>query len=147
MTMIKEDLDDEVKNGIKEEESDQTEFEEQLAKAKQLVDDLTEKKVNLQDAIASTNSEKDATNVEKGDNQKALEEEHEYLWSIKPDCTWMLNTFDERRKKRDLEIEGLQESKGMLQGAGAEELLQTAKAPQGFDDQAFGRLNIEGLPG
>merc|ERR1719440_2700690 len=117
MTMIKEDLDDEITNGEKEEEEDQKEYEAQLAAAKQLVEDLTAKKVNLQDSIASTNQEIDGTQVEKGDNAQSLAEENEYLWSIKPDCTWMLNTFDERRKKRDLEIAGLRESIGMLQGA------------------------------
>merc|ERR1719337_154494 len=59
MTMIKEDLDDEITNGEKEEEEDQKEYEAQLAAAKQLVEDLTAKKVNLQDSIASTNQEID----------------------------------------------------------------------------------------
>merc|ERR1719378_1606838 len=139
--MIKEDLDDEVKNGEKQEAEDQVEYEEQLASANQLVADLQAKKVNLQDSIASTNQEIDATSVEKGDNTADLEAEHEYLWSIKPDCDWMLNTFDERRKKRDMEIEGLQQSKGMLQGAGAEEGAALVQTHKGFDDKAFGRLN------
>merc|ERR1719231_833858 len=43
MTMIKEDLDDEISNGVKEEEEDQVEFEAQLGAAKQLVADLTAK--------------------------------------------------------------------------------------------------------
>merc|ERR1719389_128904 len=56
MTMIKEDLEDEIKNGVKEEAEDQAEFEAQLGSANTLVEDLTAKKVNLQDAIASTNA-------------------------------------------------------------------------------------------
>merc|ERR1719331_935928 len=92
-----------------------------MTAAKTLVEDLTAKKTNLESSISATNDEIDATNVEKGDNKDSLTAENEYLWSIKPDCTWLLNAFDDRRKKRDLEIDGLQESKGMLQGAGAEE--------------------------
>merc|ERR1719408_467581 len=122
--MIKEDLEDEIKNGGKEDIQAQLDFEEQMAAANKLVADLTAKKTNLEESISSTNDEIDSTNVEKSDNQGSLDEEHEYLWSIKPDCMWILTTFDERRKKRDIEIDGLQESKGMLQGAGAEELLQ-----------------------
>ena len=41
------------------------------------------------------------------------------LTEIEPGCN--------ERKKRDIEIDGLQESKGMLQGAGAEGLVQTHK--------------------
>merc|ERR1719265_1428572 len=40
LTMIKEDLDDEIANGVKEEEGDQAEFEAQLAAAKKLTQDL-----------------------------------------------------------------------------------------------------------
>merc|ERR1719305_1169975 len=143
MTMIKEDLDDEVKNGVKEDIEAQVEFEAQLGSAKQLVADLSAKKTNLEGAISSANDEVDATNVEKDDNTQLRNDEHEYLWSIKPDCTWILTTFEDRRKKRDIEIDGLQESKGMLQGAAEEgaALVQKKAAPK-FDDDAFGRLNL-----
>ena len=40
LTMIKEDLDDEISNGVKEEEESQAEFEAQLAAAKKLTQDL-----------------------------------------------------------------------------------------------------------
>merc|ERR1719238_861688 len=143
MTMIKEDLEDEIKNGVKEDEEDQVEFEEQLNAANTLVSDLTNKKTNIEGAISSANDEVDATNVEKDDNTALRDGEHEYLWSIKPDCTWILNTFEDRRKKRDIEIDGLQESKGMLQGAAEEgaALVQKRATPK-FDDDAFGRLSL-----
>merc|ERR1719213_333793 len=140
--MIKEDL-EEIKNGVKEDIESQVEFEAQLGSAKQLVADLTAKKTNLEGAISSANDEIDATNVEKDDNTELRNEEHEYLWSIKPDCTWILTTFEDRRKKRDIEIDGLQESKGMLQGAAEEgAALVQKKATPKFDDDAFGQLNL-----
>merc|ERR1719387_2907721 len=140
MTMIKEDCEDEIKNGEKEDVEAQVEFEEQMTAAKNLVADLTAKKTNLESSISATNDEIDSTNVEKGDNAESLTAENEYLWSIKPDCTWLLTTFDDRRKKREIEIDGLQESKGMRQGAGAEGLIQKHT---GFDDDSFGRLRLE----
>merc|ERR1719247_1908213 len=85
LTMIKEDLDDEIKNGVKEDIESQVEFEEQLNAAKKLKQDLIDKKTNLESSISQTNGEIDATNTEKGDNQGLLNDEHEYLWSIKPD--------------------------------------------------------------
>merc|ERR1719389_1132942 len=115
--MINEDLLDEIKYGVKTEEESQADFMAQLASAKTLKQDLIDKKTNLEEAIASVNGEIDAHEAEKADRQADLDAEKEYLWSIKPDCTWMLNTFDERRKKRDIEIDGLHESIAMLEGA------------------------------
>merc|ERR1719355_340605 len=132
LTMIKEDLDDEIANGIKEDIETQTLFEEQLTSAKTLTQDLINKKTDLEEAISAANDEIDAHNQEKADRQGDLDAEHEYLWSIKPDCTWIMNTFDDRRTKRDIEIDGLQESKGMLQGAaeeGGAALVQKHAAP------------------
>merc|ERR1719388_271435 len=145
--MIKEDLDDEISNGVKEEEESQTEFEKQLGAANKLKSDLTDKKTNLEEAISSKNDEIDAHNEEKADRQADLDAENEYLWSIKPDCTWVLNTFEDRRKKRDTEIAGLRESIGMLQGAmeeanaGGEAMALTQKQVS-FDDSSFDRVHF-----
>merc|ERR1719311_242422 len=146
MTMIKEDLEDEIKNGVKEDEEDQVEFEAQVTAAKTLVSDLTAKKTNLEESISSTNDEIDKTNVEKGDNKASLDAENEYLWSIKPDCTWVITTFDERRKKRAVEIDGLIESKGMLEGAAAEFVqVPNRPKPAEFNDASFGKLSLDSL--
>merc|ERR1719182_1138887 len=144
--MIKEDLEDEIKNGVKDEEESQVDFEAQLAAAKQLKQDLTEKKVNLEDAIESTNAEIDDHNEEKADREGDLNAEKEYLWSIKPDCEWIFKTFTDRRHKRDIEIDGLRESIAMLQGALEEanasgEALGLVQKPS-FDDNAFGGINF-----
>merc|ERR1719313_1859465 len=145
--MIKEDLDDEISNGVKEEEGDQADFEAQLTAAKKLKQDLIDKKTNLEEAISADNDEIDAHEEEKADRQADLTAENEYLWSIKPDCTWILNTFDDRRKKRDTEIAGLRESIGMLQGAmeeantGGEAMALTQKRVS-FDDRAFDRVHF-----
>merc|ERR1719197_489990 len=147
LTMIKEDLDDEIANGIKEDIATQTLFEEQMTSAKNLEQDLLNKKTDLEESISAANDEIDAHNEEKADRQADLDAEHEYLWSIKPDCTWILNTFDDRRQKRDTEIAGLRESIGMLQGAmeeantGGEAMALTQKRVS-FDDRAFDRVHF-----
>merc|ERR1719235_1397202 len=144
ITMIKEDLEDEIANGVKTEEADQAEFEAQLTAAKTLRTDLTNKKTDLTEAIAADNPEIEAHEEEKADRTADLAADHEYLWSIKPDCTWVLNTFDERRTKRDTEIAGLRESIGLLQGAMEEANASgetvLAQVKPSFDDNAFGRI-------
>merc|ERR1719335_2101361 len=117
MTMIKEDLEDEIANGVKSEEETQAKFEEAMGNANKLLDDLRAKKMNLEQAISDTNTEIDESEVVKEDTQGLLKEEKDYLASIKPDCDWILNSFTERREKRAIELEGLLEAKGMLAGA------------------------------
>merc|ERR1719353_7012 len=55
LTMIKEDLDDEIANGVKEDIEAQTLFEEELNAAKTLKQDLINKKTNLEEAISAAN--------------------------------------------------------------------------------------------
>merc|ERR1719271_2397430 len=52
MTMLKEDLEDEVKNGIKNEEESQTTYANQRSAAEKLIASLEEKKTNLEEAKA-----------------------------------------------------------------------------------------------
>merc|ERR1719405_26400 len=86
MTMIKEDLEDEISNGVKSEGETQAAFEEQLGEANTLLEELKAKKTNLEQAISDTNTEIDENEVKKEDLQGLFAEEKDYLASIKPDC-------------------------------------------------------------
>jgi len=116
LTMLKEDLQDEIKNGVKNEVQAQTDYEQALGKANAALKSLRSKAVDLRGAIAVTNSAIDENNQAKENNENSLEEEKEYLASIKPDCDWLYENFDTRRAKRNEEVEGLIEAKGMLAG-------------------------------
>merc|ERR1719456_568515 len=139
--MIKEDLEDEISNGVKEEGETQTKFEEQLGDAHKLLEDLRAKKTNLEQAISDTNTEIDENELKKEDLQGLLKDEKDYLASIKPDCDWSLNSFQERRTKRAAEMEGLLEAKGMLAGA-SPAMVETGVA---FDDDDFPNMKFSGV--
>merc|ERR1719174_3568762 len=141
--MIKEDLEDEIKNGEEDDRKSSAAFDAEYNAATTLRQDLLNKKTDLEEAISAVNGEIDDHDEEKADQEGNRDAEHEYLWSIKPDCTWILNTFDDRRKKRDTEIAGLHESIGMLQGAMEEanaggEAMSLTQKQVAFDDNAFG---------
>jgi len=141
LTMIKEDLEDEIKNGEKDDAETSAGFNAEYDAAMTLRQDLLNKKTDLEEAISQVNGEIDAHNEEKADQEGNRDAEHEYLWSIKPDCTWMINNFDSRREKRDTEIAGIHEAIGMLQGALAEQggaFVQKLA----FDDDSFGRIHL-----
>merc|ERR1719409_144492 len=140
MTMIKEDLDDEVSNGVKNEKKAQKAFEAQLGAAKKLVEDLTLKKTNLETGIADTNQEITDENVAKEGTEGLLTEEKDYLMSIKPDCDWILKEFQPRRDTRAQEVQGLIDAKGMLLGAANPAMLQTSA--RSFNDGDFDKVRL-----
>jgi len=126
MEVLIEDLETEIKNGLKEEEEAQLDFEDNMAAAKKLVKDLRKKKTNLKEQIAEHDEDKTDEEADKKGNNKDLDDEEEYKEEIKPDCDWMLENFDERDKRREAEMNGLVEAKQFLAGyQPPAELLQT----------------------
>merc|ERR1719454_1283720 len=134
LTMLKEDLEDEIKNGIKDEAAAQVEYEKQMEAARKLIETLTERKVNLEEEKAKTEEKKEDEEGKLAENQENLAINEEYKKSITPDCDWMLNSFEERREKRKAEMDGLVKAKEYLTGAAPPELLQGGKK---FDDVSF----------
>merc|ERR1719156_973 len=119
MTMLKEDLEDEITNGVKMEKEDQFYFERSVKAAHQLLAELKDKKETLEGQIADMNTEIDDQFQEREDLQGMYNEEKLYLGSIEPDCQYLYDTFDERRAKRQAETKSLIDAKGMLEGSDA----------------------------
>jgi predicted nucleic acid-binding Zn-ribbon protein len=116
MTMLIEDLQDEIKNGMKDEEAAQLDFESRLAAAKKLQKELEHKKVNLELTIAKRESEKDDEHADMTVNKKDLSDEVAYKKDITNDCDWIIRAFEERRNRRAAEMEGLVGAKEFLAG-------------------------------
>merc|ERR1719171_2149558 len=135
MTMIKEDLEDEITNAVKMEKEDQFYFERGLNDAKTLLKELYAKKSTLEVNIADTNSEIDDEFSERESLNGLLTEEREYIASIQPDCEYLYETFDTRRAKRETETQSLIDAKGMLEGSEAAGT-QTESEAMAADDAA-----------
>lgn len=147
MTMIIQDLDDEIKNAMKDEAAAQLEFEGQLAAAEKLQEDLEVKKINLEDMIAK--NDKDLTEEKKDleNNQEDLKAEKDYETEIKPDCDWIIGAFDKRATLRTAEMDGLVQAKGYLAGEATstkKSLLQ--RTPNGnVNDGALTKIGFLGM--
>jgi len=142
LTMLIEDLQSEIKNGIKDEVAAQAEFEKNVAAAKKLIETLEEKKSNLEDNKAETEGKKDDEEEDKKSNEKSLGINEDYLNKIKPDCDWMLNSFEERVEKRKAEMNGLVQAKEYLSGAAPPAMVQ---ASSGFDDYKLQDISFASL--
>jgi len=142
ITMLIEDLQSEVSNGVKDEVSAQADFEKSVATAKKLIEDLTVKKENLEEDKAKMEQKKADEEETKATNQESLKINEEYLQGIKPDCDWMLNSFEERVAKRKAEMDGLTTAKEYLTGAAPPAMVQIGTS---FDDTKLERIGFESL--
>jgi len=146
MTMIIEDLNDEIKNGMTAEEKAQLAFEKQLAAAEKLQEDLEKKVVTLEEQIAK--KEEDLSEEEKDldNNKEDLQKELDYKKEIEPDCDWIIGAFEKRAKMRTAEMDALVEAKEFLAGASTEEASLVQKVgKQNSDHQSLANIEFVGL--
>jgi chromosome segregation ATPase len=120
LSMIKEDIEKEMKTGIAEEKDALKAYEDLRADSQATVDALDAKLVSLGQDIAA--KMKEIANLEtvkqnKMDSESATDA---FLSDLGPNCDWVDKYFDSRMEKRKAEMEGLQEAKAVLAGAGSE---------------------------
>merc|ERR1719330_992289 len=116
LTMITEDLHDEIRNAMPAEENAQLEYEKQMKAAKDLEAKLIKRKINLEMLIGKRTQERADEEALKADNEKDLDAETKYRQSITPDCDWIMGAFKTRAEKRTAEMEGLSQAKEFLAG-------------------------------
>eukprot|EP00747_Dinoflagellata_sp_TGD_P162418 gnl/TRDRNA2_/TRDRNA2_179992_c0_seq1.p1 gnl/TRDRNA2_/TRDRNA2_179992_c0~~gnl/TRDRNA2_/TRDRNA2_179992_c0_seq1.p1 ORF type:complete len:735 (+),score=276.75 gnl/TRDRNA2_/TRDRNA2_179992_c0_seq1:70-2205(+) len=138
MELIIEDLHEEIAEAEKEEAEATKEWQAATKAAEKLKAELTEKKDNLEAAIAARTEERNEENVDKTSNQEDKKDEEDHLANIKPDCDWLLGAFEERVTKRAAEMDGLTTAKENLMGA---VLLQTGKSS--VDDAALDGIDFK----
>lgn len=141
LTLIIEDLQEEIKSSIEAEEAAQLDFEKRLQAAKALQSDLETKQTNLGEQISVKNEEIEKENDVKDENAKSHEIQQKTKADIKPECDWFIKNLSERRSKRKSEMEGLITAKQYLAGAKPPVGLTELKRHT-FDDDAFGHINF-----
>merc|ERR1719247_3487185 len=137
MTMIIEDLENEVKAGQKAEKEATLDFLKALKSAKDLKESLIKKKESLEDAIAKRKTERLEEMEDMEDNNEDLKDETDYKAEIKPDCDWILGAFEDRATKRAAELEGLTTAKASLAGAAGASSAALLDASDSFDDDVL----------
>jgi len=142
LTMIIEDLEAEVKNGVSDEVAGQIEYEKALATAQKLRKELVGKKVNLETAIAKRNKEKTDEGKDMKSNIADKDAKLKYKGEIKPDCDWIIKNFNARADARDAEMNGLEGAKEFLAGKAPSALLEQQVT---FNDDALSSVKFLGL--
>merc|ERR1719245_2831705 len=143
MTMLIEDLNDEIKNDMQAEEAAQLKYEKLIDEANALRAKLVTKKTSLDDAIAKRSGERTDEQDDKKNNEDDLKDEVTYKESITDDCDFIIRTFEKRASARTAEMEGLAGAKEYLVGATpAPALMQQAGS---FDAEALPKTRFLGL--
>jgi hypothetical protein len=157
LTMVIEDLNDEIKNSMKAEEDAQLAYEAQVKAADLLITKLKAKKIFLESVKAKAMKDKDDETSTMNENKVLLEDEDKYLNGILPDCQWVYKSFEERADRRAAEMEGLttakaylagynpnQDSVGYLEDEGANRYNTAfAQMPKRFDDSALSKIQFQ----
>jgi hypothetical protein len=120
LSMIKEDIEKEMKVASEEEADALKAYQELNADSQATVDALDAKIVSLGQDIAAKMkaiAEFESVKQNKADSESATDT---FLEDLGPNCDWVDKFFDSRMEKRKAEMDGLQEAKAILAGAGAE---------------------------
>jgi len=144
MTMLIEDLNDEVKNDMAAEEQAQLRYEALRDEGLKLKADLIEKKTSLNAAIAKRGEEKSNEELDLGDNERDLQAEVDYKASITDDCDFIIRTFTKRANAREAEMSGLRIAKDFLVGANPPKA-EFVQRERSFDDRALPSARFLGI--
>jgi len=120
LSMIKEDIEKEMKVASEEEAEALKAYEALRADSQATVDALDAKIVSLGQDIAGKMKEiadLESVKQNKADSEAATDA---FLTDLGPNCDWVDKYFDSRMSKRKAEMEGLQEAKAILAGAESE---------------------------
>merc|ERR1719311_1701364 len=119
LSMLKEDLEKEVKVARAVEAEAQAEYKKQNGEAQKTLDaekdaenTLNGEQADLEGKIVDTQADIDNHNEDK---LNTIDEKD----AMKPSCQWVEDHFEPRREKRKAEIQGLQDAKAALAGAEA----------------------------
>jgi len=146
LTMIIEDLRDEILGGMEGEHMSQLDYEKLKKAAEDLIADLEVKKSNLEETIATLGEEKTDEHLDMEKNEGEKKAEEEYKASIKKDCDWLIGAFEKRAAARAAEHNGLTTAKEFLAGYQPSSLLEQKKPQQaGFDDTKLSKIRFLGM--
>merc|ERR1719316_1382092 len=137
LSMIKEDIEKEMKTTRADEAEDLAAYKKLYKESAASMKALEEKKVTLGQDIAGKMKEISEIEAVLGDKDASKKATDDLLESLKPNCDWISRTFDTRMEKRKAEMEGLANAKSVLAGAAPEAaMVSTQRAPRrSVDDE------------
>jgi len=138
LTMIKTDLENEIKAGIQNEADNQSEYEAQDKDLADLMANLKAQIAELENTNSELRDEKASQEETRDNNNTNAKDEQELIDGDKAKCDQLVNTFEQRRDKRALEKQGLEQARDFLAAAPDVSLLTTP-------EEKFATMNFRNI--
>merc|ERR1719160_2098770 len=126
LTLIKEDLEQDIAQGTAEEEESQAEYDKLMTDSKAEKKSIEDKQDDLRDDKADTESDIDDNTGWKGEQEEILASKEAEMKTLLYDgdegkdisipCEFLMRTYHQRRKQREAEAEGMKEALAFLEG-------------------------------
>jgi len=116
LSMIKEDLEKEVKTSRQEESAAEVAFDVAMAKLQAQIDALEATIASMEGSKAATSSNWADANAHNTSKSADLDAEMSLKEALYSDCSWVATKFESRRAKRKDEMKGLTDAKAYLSG-------------------------------
>lgn len=128
LQMIVKDLQNEVKRGEKDEEESKKEHAAQVADLNSMINDLQIEDANLGETIADRDGVITEQMEIKAAREKDADGRQQAIDADRDRCDHAVNNFEQRREKRAIEKEGLNQAKAFLASAPHVALLETPES-------------------
>jgi len=150
MTMIIEDLNDEIKNDMKSEESAQKDYEELYLSVNKDIDGAQSRLGALVIIINQRWQQKEDEDGRKVKNEAEKDFADASKADMETDCDWLIGAFTKRATARKVESEGLRTAKEFLVGYQADNdqqanLMSTGKSVSSWGDFDLSDVTFGGL--
>merc|ERR1719443_2688559 len=117
LSLIKADIEADISKADSEEEAAQTAFETFESEVNDSIEKLEGTKSDLEGEISSKEEAMTTEKTERSTNQDNLDTTLDFLREIAPGCDFIAVNFDTRMTNRQLEVDGLNQAKSVIQGA------------------------------
>jgi hypothetical protein len=119
LEMLKEDLEKEISTSKVDDTEAQRDYVKDTQALQETLDAQRKKEVDMKTAIADLGVKMEAASESQANTENDLAAEGDVESALATDCAWVKETFDTRRQKRKLEMDGLVEAKNFLAGVEA----------------------------
>jgi hypothetical protein len=117
LSLIKADIEADIEKADSEEAAAQAAFETFESEVNESIEKLEGTKSDLEGEISSKEEAMATEKTERSTNQDNLDTTLEFLREIAPGCDFIAVNFDTRMTNRQLEVDGLNQAKAVIQGA------------------------------
>eukprot|EP00933_Yihiella_yeosuensis_P040592 TRINITY_DN3490_c0_g1_i1.p1 TRINITY_DN3490_c0_g1~~TRINITY_DN3490_c0_g1_i1.p1 ORF type:complete len:712 (+),score=284.37 TRINITY_DN3490_c0_g1_i1:110-2245(+) len=114
MGMVKDNMEEEIKKSKDDDAKDQDQYEADYKALKGKFDSQEAAKVTTEKSLAGLQEKLSQHGDFKAETDADLTAANEDKTSLENDCAWVKKNFQSRREKRQAEIDGLTEAKGLL---------------------------------